>query len=157
MSSGKLHPVYVALDGHQYNRAIKLALALPDSNTLGKALLAHAYFKSGQKHAALVILSKIVGECCELSNELKMSSPLVNSAQVPPQQVEQKGKVKGKGKKGKKKPAQLTAKETKSVATTRDESIMDRLDNQPSVPKNWEEVSSPNAVIVDEVCRQSLS
>jgi len=157
MSSGKLHPIYVALDGHQYNRAVKLALALPDSNTLGKALLAHAYFKSGQKHAALVTLNKIVGGCCELNNELKMSSPFVNSLQRPAQKVEQKGKVKGKSKKGKKKPAQVAARECESVVTTKDESIVDRLDNQPSVPPNWEELPSSKAVITDETTLATLA
>ena len=158
MSSGKLHPIYVALDGHQYNRAVKLALALPDSNTLGKALLAHAYFKSGQKHAALVTLNQIVGGCCELSDELKMSSPFVNSPQLPAQKVELKAKLKGKSKKGKKKPALLvTTRKSGRVATTKDESIMDRLDNQPSVPPNWEELPSSKVAITDEVCRQTLS
>ena len=48
MSTNKLHPVYVALDSHQYSRAIKLASSLPETNLLGKALLAHAYYKNGQ-------------------------------------------------------------------------------------------------------------
>ena len=56
----KLHPIYVALDGHQYNRAIKLGSALPDTNVLGKALLAHAYSKNGQRHNALLTLQTIL-------------------------------------------------------------------------------------------------
>ncbi|CAJ1965627.1 unnamed protein product [Cylindrotheca closterium] len=157
MSSGKLHPIYVALDGHQYSRAVKLALSLPESNTLGKALLAHAYLKSGQKHAALVTLNKIVGGCCELSDELKMSSPVVNSPQLPIQKGELKGKMKGKSKKGKKKPVQVTTRESDIVATTKDESMMDRLDNQPSVPPNWEELPSLKAVITDETTLATLA
>lgn len=157
MSNGKLHPIYVALDGHQYNRAVKLALALPDSNTLGKALLAHAYFKSGQKHAALVTLHKILGEFCELSYELKMSSPYINISQLPTQNVEQKGKVKGKGKKGKNKLPTVSSGESESVKSLEDESIIHRLDNHPSVPENWVELPSSKVAITDEVSRQSLS
>jgi hypothetical protein len=58
--TSKLHPIYVALDAHQYNRAIKLAVALPDSNVLGKALLVHAYSKAGQRYDALVALQSIL-------------------------------------------------------------------------------------------------
>ena len=89
MSSGRLHPIYVALDGHQYNRAVKLALALPESNILGKALLAHAYFKSGQKQSALVTLHKILGDCCELSYEIKVSSQHSNISNLQVQKYEQ--------------------------------------------------------------------
>ena len=56
----KLHPIYVALDAHQYSRAIKLGSALPDTNVLGKALLAHAYSKNGQRHNALLTLQTIL-------------------------------------------------------------------------------------------------
>lgn len=59
-NTNKLNPVYAALDAHQYNRAIKLALALPDSNVLGKALLVHAYSKAGQRYDALVALQSIL-------------------------------------------------------------------------------------------------
>src|SRR6056300_1573514 len=140
MSGGKLHPIYVALDGHQHSRAVKLALALPESNTLGKALLAHAYFKSGQKHAALATLHKILGDFCELSHELKMCSPYVNMSQISGQKVELKGKSKGKGKKGKKKPIQHASRELEREGTAKNESIIDRLDIQPSVPTNWVEL-----------------
>ena len=56
----KLNPIYAAIDAYQFGRAIKLAAALPDSNVLGKALLAHSYTKSGQKHQALATLHKIL-------------------------------------------------------------------------------------------------
>jgi hypothetical protein len=59
-NTSKLHPIYVALDAHQYNRAIKLAAALPDSNVLGKALLVHAYSKAGQRYDALVALQSVL-------------------------------------------------------------------------------------------------
>ena len=52
----KLHPVYVALDSHQYSRAIKLSSALPPSNVLGRALLSHAYWKNGQSNSALEVI-----------------------------------------------------------------------------------------------------
>jgi tetratricopeptide (TPR) repeat protein len=56
MSTVKLNPIYVALDSHQYSRAVKLCLALPKGHALGQALLAHAYYKSGQRWKALVVL-----------------------------------------------------------------------------------------------------
>lgn len=49
----RLHPIYVALDSHQYAKAVKLASALPANYVLGQALLAYAYYKSGQSSIAL--------------------------------------------------------------------------------------------------------
>ena len=127
----KLHPIYVALDGHQYNRAIKLASALPDTNILGKALLAHAYSKNGQRHNALLTLQTILITnripqilrdkdspsasttlyFCELQHEVEsclQSGQQRRQEQQSPQQqnqqqVQQSSSSK-KGKKGKKKP-----------------------------------------------------
>jgi hypothetical protein len=45
ISTTKLNPIYDALDAHQFSIAIKLVAALPDSNILGKALLAHTCFQ----------------------------------------------------------------------------------------------------------------
>mmetsp|Transcript_6573 Transcript_6573/g.18868 ORF Transcript_6573/g.18868 Transcript_6573/m.18868 type:complete len:304 (+) Transcript_6573:221-1132(+) len=56
----KLNQIYAAIDAYQFGRAVKLASALPDSNVLGKALLAHSYTHSGQKDKALVTLHKIL-------------------------------------------------------------------------------------------------
>ena len=51
--SNRIHPIYVALDSHQYAKAVKLASALPPTYVLGQALLAYAYYKSGQSPLAL--------------------------------------------------------------------------------------------------------
>lgn len=156
MTGSKLNPIYTALDSHQYNRAIKLAAALPDSNTLGKALLAHAYSKSGQKHQALIALQIVLGNFCELQLELEASvqaSPLRQQSKVPPLQ-DQKISSK-KGKKGKKKQITVVAKEQVSPSNEKEVSFIDRLDNQPSLPQKWEELPSPEMAIIDEV-RQIL-
>jgi tetratricopeptide (TPR) repeat protein len=59
-STSKLHPVYVALDSHQYQRAIKLCLALPPDHLLGQALLIHSYAKAQQRHLALHTLHRLL-------------------------------------------------------------------------------------------------
>eukprot|EP00532_Pseudo-nitzschia_australis_P000896 CAMPEP_0168195588 /NCGR_PEP_ID=MMETSP0139_2-20121125/19937_1 /TAXON_ID=44445 /ORGANISM="Pseudo-nitzschia australis, Strain 10249 10 AB" /LENGTH=127 /DNA_ID=CAMNT_0008119455 /DNA_START=248 /DNA_END=628 /DNA_ORIENTATION=- len=112
----KLNPIYAAIDAYQFGRAIKLAAALPDSNVLGKALLAHSYTKSGQKYQALVTLHKIlIGDASvstvffELQSILdRQNSAVTPSASTPSAQgskAEPTTSTK-KGKRGKKKPAQ---------------------------------------------------
>jgi hypothetical protein len=151
MTGSKLPPIYAALDSHQYNRAIKLAAALPDSNILGKALLAHAYSKSGQRHPALVTLHNILGKFCELRLELETSmqafSPREQSKLPPPQ--EQKASSK-KGKKGKKKPVPV-AKDQAPSSNEKTVSLIDQLDDQPSLPENWEVLPPLERAITDEV------
>jgi hypothetical protein len=153
MSGSKLPPIYAALDSHQYNRAIKLAAALPDSNILGKALLAHAYSKSGQRHSALVTLDNILGNFCELRLELETSmqafSPREQSKLPPP--LEQKASSK-KGKKGKKKPVPVpVAKDQAPSSDEKTVSLIDQLDDQPSLPENWEVLPPLGRAITDEV------
>ena len=156
MSNKKLHPIYVALDAHQYSRAIKLAAALPDSNTLGKALLAHAYNKAGQRYSSLVTLHKALGDFCELKHEVEYSLEAVlerrqaSSTKTPPQ-PEPSSK---KGKKGKKKPtppkpSQPVANDSQTI------DLMDQLNTPPSLPENWEIPPPDREPITDEV-RQSL-
>ena len=108
----KLNPIYAALDSHQYNRAIKLPSALPDTNILAKALLAHAYSKSGQRHSALVVLNKILGgQFCELKHEVEYSIEAFHERQQqqtsPAQSSQQDATAASntKGKRGKKNAA----------------------------------------------------
>ena len=56
-----LHPIYAALDSYDYRRAVKLCLALPKTNELGQALLAHALHKSGQTKKCYGILQSLFG------------------------------------------------------------------------------------------------
>eukprot|EP00980_Cylindrotheca_fusiformis_P028039 scaffold22577_cov122-Cylindrotheca_fusiformis.AAC.18 len=150
MSGSKLHPIYSALDAHQYTRAAKLAAALPDSNTLGKALLAHAYSKSGQKHAALVTLGKILGSFCELQQELETSHCFSGEyLSKPSPQTEQKSSAK-KGKKGKKKQSFVTTEQV-PYSNGNARSTVQHLDNQPTLPEGWEVLPPRETAIVDEV------
>lgn len=61
-SSNKLNPIYLALENHQYSRAIKLCLAQVSVSPMAKALLAHAYAKSGQRYKALLTVQSILGK-----------------------------------------------------------------------------------------------
>lgn len=60
MATNKLHPIYAALDNHQYNRAIKLCLAQSSNNVLCQALLAHSYAKYGQRYKALLTIQRLL-------------------------------------------------------------------------------------------------
>jgi hypothetical protein len=159
--SSKLHPVYVALDAHQYSRAIKLASALPDSNTLGKALLAHAYSKSGQRYSALVTLHSILGNFCELKHEVNYSLQAIQerqqqSSKTPMIQPEPVAASSRKGKKGKKKPAPVPAPAPKQQAPVVKSDapqwdLVDQLNTPPSLPENWEVLPPSEKAITDEV------
>mmetsp|Transcript_3144 Transcript_3144/g.7896 ORF Transcript_3144/g.7896 Transcript_3144/m.7896 type:complete len:1109 (+) Transcript_3144:106-3432(+) len=165
-NSNKLAPIYAALDGHQYSRAIKLGLALPSTNLLGRALLAHAYAKSGQRYKALTTLQSILGKdgFPELALEIKYSlerrqqsaaaaatqALLAQHNQQQSSQPQQKG---GKGgKKGKKRqPSKSNNNSSATPATAammEDQDAMndmkgfdwiDQLDSPPLLPDNWEE------------------
>jgi len=161
----KLHPVYVALDNHQYSRAIKLALALPESNVLGKALLAHAYYKSGQHHQSMVTLYKILTSLAgggESFFELKLE--VENSLEAFEEREQQASKTltppepvvaSKKGKKGKKKPATkassptLASEAKEAGGTTVD--LLDALLTRPTLPENWETLPAASSAITDEV------
>ena len=147
-SHTKLNPIYAAIDAYQFNRAIKLASALPDSNVLGKALLAHSYTKAGQKHHALRTLHKILvgGEGTTISsvffelqsvltqqNELLAKSAASQSA-TPPKVEAPSGK---KGKKGKKKPVPKVQQQQQRVVEESSSSVdlIDRLDVPPVIPE----------------------
>ena len=59
--SNRVHPIYLALDSHQYSKAVKLASALPPTFILGRALLAYALYKSGQLPTALSTVHTLLG------------------------------------------------------------------------------------------------
>lgn len=168
----KLNPIYAAIDAYQFTRAIKLASALPDSNVLGKALLAHSYTKAGQKHQALITLHKIlVGNEAsssvffELQSVLEQQNELVASSQsasssAPPKAEPPSGK---KGKKGKKKPA---PKAQQQQQRTNEESgprvdLIDRLDVPPLIPETIDFLpasqSKTNDIITDETTLATLA
>jgi hypothetical protein len=166
MSNNKLHPIYVALDVHQYHRAIKLASALPDSNVLGKALLAHAYSKSGQRYLALITLNKILsGHFYELKHEADYSLQAVQERLLLSSSSNNKGPSQPepattttsssskKGKKGKKKPVvkQQPAAQpvVKNDAPKWD--LVDQLNTPPSLPEQWETLPPAEKAITHEV------
>lgn len=158
----KLHPIYVALDGHQYNKAIKLASALPDSNVLGKALLAHAYSKSGQRLMSLQTLNGLVGgNLFELRREIDNSLDSFQEREKQPPKTNEapKAAASKKGKKGKKKPAPVAKPVeptggTESTAIQQD--LIDYLDHKPTLPENWEQLPPATTAITDEVSERAL-
>jgi hypothetical protein len=169
MSSNKLNPIYAALDSHQYNRAIKLALALPEANVLGKALLAHAYVRSGQRHMALITLNRVLGETFyELQHELNFdlestqeryrAGTTASSAPVEPNLAASSKK----GKKGKKKPlaaiskTQLQQQQTSTKSTAWDLDLIDQLDTFPSLPEKLDSFPPENA-ITDEITLATIA
>ncbi|KAG7347212.1 N-acetyltransferase B complex NatB non catalytic subunit [Nitzschia inconspicua] len=165
MTSNKLNPIYAALDAHQYNRAIKLASALPESNVLGKALLAHAYVRSGQRHMALITLNKALGEeFYELRHELNfdLESTLerfhaVARATTPAAATPEPAPAAStkKGKKGKKKPPAIVPKQNPSPptesSTVHDMDLIDQLDTFPSLPEKLDSFPSSENAVTDEI------
>jgi hypothetical protein len=164
-STNKLHPVYVALDDHQYNRAIKLALALPAENVLGKALLAHAYSKSGQRYQSLKTLQSILqaGKFVELNCDVEYSLQARQEAEATQPQSQQELQQQQqpsskKGKKGKKnkpvaskqQPTTMTAPTT-AIADDKQWDLIDQLNTPPTLPENWEILSPAEQAITDEV------
>ena len=177
-SHTKLNPIYAAIDAYQFNRAIKLASALPDSNVLGKALLAHSYTKAGQKHHALRTLHKILvgGEGTTISsvffelqsvltqqNELLAKSAASQSA-TPPKVEAPSGK---KGKKGKKKPVPKVQQQQQRVVEESSSSVdlIDRLDVPPVIPETVDFLPNSSqsttakaaAIITDETTLATLA
>jgi len=179
----KLHPIYVALDSFQYNRAIKLATALPDSNVLGKCLLAHAYYKSGQRYPSMVTLNKIFSSLtgpgnyfCELEREVRFSIEAIEEEQQQQQQQQQEGSKpsstgtdpssstsKKGGKKGPKKKTPTPAVKPSSTTPTTDihqshsMDLVERLDSPPLLEEDWDKIPSTQNAITDEVrtCREN--
>lgn len=160
--NSKLHPIYVALDSHQYNKAIKLCLALPKDNIMALALLAHAYNKSLQRHKALLTLQSILGtegfqelqlECrYSMETWTEIQTATATSANAPQHQPQPTSSGAKKGKKGKKKP---TAPPPKPIPqekpVVQNFSLIGCLDKPPTIDKNWETLPPSDKAIIDEV------
>lgn len=156
--STKIHPIYVALDANQYNRAIKLCLALPKENMLAQALLAHAYNKSMQRYKAILVLQSIVGtdgfqelqlECKYSKEAWDKQQAAANAAPAPAPATAAK-----KGKKGKKKPSPAPAAKGNTSAQEAPElkwSLADHLESPPTIDDNWEKLPPTEQAITDEV------
>jgi len=178
----KLNPIYAAIDAHQYNRAIKLASSLPDSNVLGKALLAHSYTISGQKRLALIALTKVLNGTLsppsffELQSVLEQQSNGTSSSSPSPSPSPSSfasSKVESvamkKGKKGKKKPTlkqqqQQQRQKQQPVDEIQPQSdLIDRLDIPPSIPEKFDTLSifstdhQPTDIITDETTLATLA
>jgi hypothetical protein len=158
-SSNKIHPIYVALDANQYNRAIKLCLALPKENILGQALLAHAYNKSTQRYKAILVMQSILGTDgfqelqleCQYSKEAWDQQNAASNAQAAPLALAGPKK----GKKGKKKPAlQSSAAKTDIAANEQKWSLAEHLEATPAIDENWEKLPPAEKAITDEVSWQ---
>lgn len=160
-SSNKIHPVYVALDANQYNRAIKLCLAMPKDNLLAQALLAHAYNKSMQRYKAILVLQSILGTEgfqelqleCKYAKEAWDEQQAATHAPAAPQPTT----ASKKGKKGKKKsaaPATTTINSSNNPSGDSGEnhwSLAEHLASPPDIDENWDKLPPPELAIADEV------
>jgi hypothetical protein len=174
MSSNKLHPIYVALDNHNFTKAVKLCLAQPPSNTLAQALLAHAYARSGQRYKALLTLESILGRegFPELKLEIKYSLELRleqqqqgdASAHAPTPAgsaaSSSAGSKKG-GKKGKKKVNAATPTPPTPISPTandlKDWDLVDQLDTPPTLPDGWDQLPPPEKALTDPTLLSTIS
>ena len=159
----KLHPVYAALDSYQYSRAIKLASALPDSNILGKCLLAHAYYKSGQRYPSIVTLHKILNELTspanyffELSWEVKCAiEALEERQQETSKPIVADTSALKKGKKGLKKktatPPPTSVQAQTTIPSDSQVDLLEQLDSLPRLPDDWDTLPALQNAITDEV------
>jgi hypothetical protein len=165
MSSYKgLHPVYAALESHQYTRAIKLCQQQPATNTLAVALLAHAYAKSGQRFKALVTIQSIFGSDTtvfpELHLEIQYAAVLEDGGEqptsrtLPPAPSQQATKKLTTAKKGKKKQSQPQSQpvplkiSTSSTLVPEDWDLIDQLETPPTLPADWEQrLPPPNGAV----------
>jgi len=158
-SNNKIHPVYVALDASQYNRAIKLCLGMPKDNLLAQALLAHAYHKSMQRHKAILVLQSILGTEgfqelqleCKYSKEAWDEQQAATNAPAAPQPTT----ASKKGKKGKKKSAAPTPSTNNNIPTgdsgNNQWSLAEHLASPPDIDENWDKLPPPELAIADEV------
>jgi len=161
MSSKSLQPIYMALESHQYSRAIKLCLA-QQSSPINRALLAHAYAKSSQRAKALAtIQSLFLGDAApdssstvcfpELQLELKYalaleeepelaSSNQHQSAQQQQQQTAGGSASKKPGKKAKKKGSSAAgaAGASSSLGAGAKKKHLGTLQASSVVPSDWD-------------------
>jgi len=146
-NANKLHPIYVALDNHNWSKAVKLCLALPASNTVAQALLAHAYVKSGERYNSLITIESILGATGfpELQLEIKYSLDRrmdQQEAQLQQQPAPSASSSKKGGKKGKKKAMQASTPAASQTVTDdwKDWDLVDQLDSPPVLPDTWVEL-----------------
>jgi hypothetical protein len=159
-STSKIHPIYVALDANQYNRAIKLCLALPKDNLLAQALLAHAYNKSMQRYKAILVLQSIVGKEgfqelqleCQYSKEAWDNQQAAANASSAPAS----GAVAKKAKKGKKKSAPTSKPNSSAEDLEPNWSLADHLESPPAIDENWQKLPPTEHAITDEVSACTL-
>lgn len=163
MSSNKLHPIYVALDSHQYSRAVKLASALPPSNLLGQALLAHALLKSGAVNKALIVIKSLLWfDSVELEYEIARldigSSSVEESSSKPQSTTKQshhqpKSKKGSKNRKGSKTAAAAVTTPEPSVSSQEQKDLVEHLMSPLEFPPEWDQVAvkADKQVITDQV------
>jgi hypothetical protein len=165
MSSwNKLQPIYLALDNHQYTKAIKLCVQQPPSNVLARALLAHALIKAGQRSKSLQTMAAILDDNIEFFPELQWeliysqqneagdgSSSQQQQQQQQQSQAQPAASVsakKGKKSGNKKKAAPATATNASApvAAVSSSQGVtldwVDRLDKPPQLPENWDRLPS---------------
>lgn len=162
----KLSPIYTALENGAYNKAVKLCLAQPANSLLAKALLAHAYGKSGQRYKALLTIQDILGQqYCkdyfpELQLEIKYSleslSETTASNPTPVVASAKKGGKKGK-KKGGVVPSAAEILHAESESSNSSWDLIDLLDEAPQLPESWDRLPSPNDAPTDETLLSTLS
>ena len=144
--SNKLHPIYVALDNHQFSRAIKLCLAMPADNVVAQSLLVVAYAKNHQRYKALLALQGMIGTTSfpELQLEVKYSLESREVAPVP-------APTRKTGKKGKK--ASSSAPKAQPAPSSNFD-LVDQLDHPPKLPDDWNQ-PQPHSITDPEADRKS--
>lgn len=158
MSHQRLHPIYVALDGHQYSKAIKLCQQPQHANNpMAAALLAHAYVRNGQALSAMLVIQSMIGKDCfpELQTAIDRLEQQERRRQQP-ETTAAPAQAPRKTKKGKKKPATPV----KPTTFDNDKPVMDliqQLDQQPTLPEDWERLPPADTAPADATLVSTLS
>jgi hypothetical protein len=171
MSYSKLQPIYAALDGNQYNRAVKLCLQLPEPSLLSQALLAHAYAKSGQTLQSLIVLVNLLP--ADHFDELHMEAARAQlrhdnmdpAALSPPVSALSAAKPATNSKKGKKQKKKTTTSAALQhsdvqsivpISKTRQDWVY-LLDHPSTLPVDWDRLPPYDANFCDETLIRALS
>jgi tetratricopeptide (TPR) repeat protein len=152
MASNKLHPIYVALDSHQYSRAVKLASSLPQSNHLGQALLAHAHLKSGHAVKSLLVIQSVLWfQSEQLEYEIQRLG--LGTGGAGEGAVESAPK---KGKKGSKHKPETLPPAPAPAPVQRD--LLEQLESPLILAKGWGQVKldPQKPIITDETTLETL-
>ena len=151
-SSNKLHPIYVALDAHQYSRAVKLASSLPSDNILGQALFAHALLKSGQTGKALLVLRSLF-QSQELDYEIQRLTNTTSSSGAVSTTTSSLSTTDSSSKRKKSKKGKSKVEEPVAAAVLPERDLLDQLETPLVLSEGWDEVKdATKPVITDEVC-----